>query len=47
MKKQEFKKKMNRGLETSGVTLNIPISDLEERQKEKNNSKKLKTYLNK
>ena len=45
MKKQEFKK-MKRGLGTSGTTLNIPISELWECQKE-NNNKKLKTYLNK
>ena len=27
MKKQEFKKKMRRGLGTSGTTLNIPTSE--------------------
>ena len=27
MKKQEFKKKMKRGLGTSGTTLNVPISE--------------------
>ena len=45
MKEQEFKK-MKRGLGTSGTTLNAPISELQRCQKEKNNSKKLKTYLN-
>ena len=44
MKKQEFKK-LRRGLGTSGATLNIPTSESEGCQKEKNNSKKLKTYL--
>ena len=45
-KKQEFKK-VKRDLRTSGTTLNIPISELYGCQKEKNNSKTLKTYLNK
>ena len=47
MKKQEFKKKMRIGLGTSGTTLNIPTSELQGFQKEKRQSKKLKTYLNK
>ena len=46
MKKQEFKK-MRRGLGTSVTNLNIPISKLLGCQKEKSNSKKLKTYVNK
>ena len=46
MKKQEFKK-MRRGLETSGTTLNIPTSESQGCQKEKRKSKKLKTYLKK
>ena len=41
------KKKMKRGWGTSGTTWNVPISELWGCQKEKNNSKKLKTYLNK
>ena len=40
-------KKMRKGLGTYGTTLNIPISKSQRCQKEKNNSKKLKTYLNK
>ena len=44
--KQEFKK-MRRGLETSRTSLNIPTSESEGCQKEKTNSKKLKTYFNK
>ena len=43
---QEFKKKMKRGLGTSEASLNVPISKLQECQKE-NKSKKLKIYLNK
>ena len=39
--------KMKRDLGTSGTTWNVPISELQGCQKEKNNSKKLKTYLNK
>ena len=46
MKKQEFKK-IRRGLGTSWTTLNIPTSESQGYQKEKNKSKKLKTYLNK
>ena len=44
MKKQEFKKKMRRGLGNCGRTLNVPISKSQGCQKEKNNSKKLKMY---
>ena len=40
-------KKVKRDLGTSGTTWNIPIPELLECQKEKNSSKKLKTYLNK
>ena len=39
--------KMKRDLGTSGTTWNVPISELQGCQKEKNKSKKLKTYLNK
>ena len=46
MKKQEFKK-MRRGLGTSKTSLNVPTSELKGYQKEKRNSKNLKTYLNK
>ena len=45
MKKQECKK-MKRGLGTSGAILNVPTSESQGYQKEKNKSKKLKTYLN-
>ena len=44
MKKQEFKT-MRRGLETSGTTLSVSTSESLGCQKEKNKSKKLKTYL--
>ena len=40
-------RKMKRDLGTSGTTWNIPISKLYGCQKEKNKSKKLKTYLKK
>ena len=46
MKKQEFKK-MRRGLETSGTTLKVPISEIIGVPEEKRKNKKLKTYLNK
>ena len=46
MKKHEFKK-MRRGLGTSRTSLNVPTSQSQGCQKEKNKSKKLKTYLNK
>ena len=46
MKKQEFKK-MRRGLGTSRTSLNVPTSESQGCQKEKRESKKLKTYLNK
>ena len=46
MKKQEFKK-MRRGLGTYGTTLNVPTYESKGCHKEKNKSKKLKTYLNK
>ena len=36
---------MRRGLAASGTTLNVPIFKSLESQKEKNNSKKWKTYL--
>ena len=47
MKEQEFKK-MKRGLETSGTTLNseVPKSESWGFWEEKRKSKKLKTYLN-
>ena len=41
------KKKISRGLGTSGTTLNIPTSESQGHQKEKTKSKKLKTYLKK
>ena len=44
MKKEEFKK-MRTGLGTSRTTLNVPTSESQGCQKE--NSKKLKSYLNK
>ena len=47
MKKQEFKKKMERGLGTSETTLNVPTSESQGCQKEKRKSKKWKTYLKK
>ena len=40
-------KKNEERLRTSRTTLNVPISESYGCQKEKNNSKKLKTYLNK
>ena len=40
-------KKMSRGLGTSGTTLNVPTSKSQRCKKEKRNTKKLKTYLNK
>ena len=43
MKKQEFKK-MKRGLGNSGTTINALTSELQGCQKEKNKSKKVKTY---
>ena len=46
MKKEEFKNMM-RGLGTSRTSLNVPTSELYRCQKEKNKSKKLKTYLKK
>ena len=46
MNKQEFKK-MRRGLGTSRTILNVPTSKSQGCQKEKRNSKKLKTYLRK
>ena len=46
MKKQEFKK-VRRGLGTSRTSLNVPTYNSQGCQKEKNKSKKLKTYLNK
>ena len=45
-KKQDFKNMM-RGLGTSGAILNVPTSESQGYQKEKNKSKKLKTYLKK
>ena len=36
---------MRRGLGTSRTSLNVPTSESHECQKEKNKSKKLKTYL--
>ena len=39
--------KSEESLTTSGTAWNIPISELQGCQKEKNKSKKLKTYLNK
>ena len=48
MMKQELKKKTTRrGLETSGTTLNVSISESYGCLKEKRKSKKLKTYLKK
>ena len=44
MKKQEFGK-MRRGLGTSRTSLNVPTSKSWGCQKEKRESKKLKTYL--
>ena len=44
MKKQKFKE-MRRGLGTSGITLNIPTSELQGFQKENRKSKKWQTYL--
>ena len=46
MKKQELKK-VRTGLGTCRTSLNVPTSELQGCQKEKNSSKKLKTYLNK
>ena len=46
MKKQEFKK-IRRGFGTSRTPLNVPTSKSQGCQKEKRNSKKLKTYLKK
>ena len=46
MNKQKFKK-MRRGLGTSGTALIVSISKSQGYQKEKNNSKKLKSNLNK
>ena len=46
MKKQEFNK-MRKGLGTYGTTLNVPTSKSQGCRKEKNKSKKLKTYLKK
>ena len=43
MKEQEFKK-MKRGLGTFGTTLNVPTYESKGCHKEKNKSKKLKTY---
>ena len=48
MKKQEFKKKMSKGLGTSRTTLNVPTSKSWEFQEErKSKSKILNIYLNK
>ena len=46
IKKQEFGK-MRRGLGTSRTSFNVLPSKLQGYQKEKRNSNKLKTYLNK
>ena len=42
-----IQKKMKKDFWASGITLKVPVSELYGCQKEKNNSKKLKTYLNK
>ena len=46
-KKKKEKKKTRRSLGVTEITLNFPVSELKMCQKEKNSSKKLKTYLNK